>query len=329
MTFVNPMDFFGNPDVNIGLKLLEVLFFVMGLICIHAGVKNLRDKENPSPYGTAVFWCSLGVVLAIGRFIPPIISGILVLIMGVPAIIKRVKSGKINTPSLEETGKTFKEVGMKILIPTLSIGIFAIVFAILFAANSPLPTVTQAPLLGIGVGVILSMILLMSYRKENTPKMFVKESERFLSIIGPLCMLPMLLASLGAVFTAAGVGPVISQIFGNIIPEGNLVVGIIVYAVAMAVFTMIMGNAFAAITVITIGIGMPFVLIHDVNPVIIGALALTSGYCGTLMTPMAANFNIVPVALLEMKSKFGVIKEQIYIALPMLVFQIIFMIVFA
>jgi uncharacterized membrane protein len=329
MTFVNPIEFFGNPDINIGLRILEVVFLIMGLICIYAGVKNLRDKENPSPFGTAVFWCALGVVLALGRYLPSLISGILVLIMGVPAIINRVKKGKIDTPSNEETGKAFNKIGMKILIPTLSFGVFAILFAVLFSADSALPTVTQAPLIGIAVGVLLSMILLRAFNKENKPKVFIKDSERFLSVVGPLCMLPMLLASLGAVFTAAEVGPVISQIFGNFIPDGNLIAGIIVYCIAMAVFTMIMGNAFAAITVITIGIGAPFVLIHDVNPVIIGALALTSGYCGTLMTPMAANFNIVPVALLDMKSKFGVIKQQFYIAIPMLIFQIFFMILFA
>lgn len=73
-------------------------------------------------------------------------------------------------------------------------------------------------------------------------------------------MLPMLLAALGAVFTAAGVGDVISGLVSNIIPAGNVTIGIIVYALGMALFTMIMGNAFAAITVMTVGIGAPFVL---------------------------------------------------------------------
>ncbi|MFR3060557.1 MAG: 5-oxoproline transporter, DUF979 family subunit [Holdemanella porci] len=77
----------------------------------------------------------------------------------------------------------------------------------------------------------------------------------------------------------------------------------------MAVFTMIMGNAFAAITVMTVGIGAPFVLQYGADPVVIGSLALTCGYCGTLCTPMAVNFNMVPVAILEMKDKNGVIKK--------------------
>ena len=93
----------------------------------------------------------------------------------------------------------------------------------------------------------------------------------------------------------------------------------------MVLFTMIMGNAFAAFSVITVGIGVPFVLKYGLDPNVIGMLALTSGYCGTLMTPMAANFNIVPVAILEMKDKYGVIKKQIPIAIIMLVVQILLM----
>jgi len=101
-----------------------------------------------------------------------------------------------------------------------------------------------------------------------------------------------------------------------------------VYAIGMMLFTMIMGNAFAAITVMTVGVGGPFVLAYGANPVVIGMLALTCGYCGTLCTPMAANFNIVPVAILDMKDKFGVIKQQIVPALILITFQIIYMIMF-
>ena len=90
---------------------------------------------------------------------------------------------------------------------------------------------------------------------------------------------------------------------------------------------MIMGNAFAAITVMTVGIGAPFVLAYGANPVVIGMLALTCGYCGTLLTPMAANFNILPVAILNMKDRWGAIKNQVLVAIIMLVFQICYMIV--
>ena len=222
-------------------------------------------------------------------------------------------------PSEKSVDQRYNAIGMKIFAPALSIGVFAILFAIF------LPDL--GAIVGIGAGIIVSVILLMAFSKENTPKVFLQDSERLLSTVGPLSMLPMLLASLGAVFTAAGVGEVISEIVGNVIPKGNVNVGIIVFAIGMALFTMIMGNAFAAITVMTVGIGAPFVLQYGADPVVIGMLALTCGYCGTLCTPMAANFSIVPIAMLDMKNRFGVIKNQIIPAIILLTVQIIYMII--
>lgn len=209
---------------------------------------------------------------------------------------------------------------MKVFIPALAIGVGAMSFA-LFLPN-------LGALVGIGAGILVAIILLMLFNKENKPMVFLKDSERLISTVGPLSMLPMLLASLGAVFTAAGVGDVVAGIVGKIIPEGNVNVGIAVFAIGMALFTMVMGNAFAAITVMTVGIGAPFVLAYGADPTLIGMLALTCGYCGTLCTPMAANFNVVPVALLDMKDRFGVIKNQIVPAIILLVFQIVYMIIF-
>ncbi len=55
------------------------------------------------------------------------------------------------------------------------------------------------------------------------------------------------------------------------------------------------------------------------------AFGMYAGYCGTLMTPMAANFNIVPAALLELKDKYQVIKIQIPTALTLLVVNVFLM----
>lgn len=304
----------------LGANLLNMVWVIIGLIAIYAGVKNLLDKENPSRYGTALFWCSFGVVCGFGTWLPAKISGILVIVMCLPPIFKKVKVGKVDTPSKEHTIEQYQKVGMKIFFPAVCVGIFSLLFAF-FSNLSSMVAVT--------LGVIVAMIILMVYNpSENKPVVFLKESERFLSIMGPLCMLPQLLGCLGGVFTAAGVGDVVASLVEKIVPKGNVNIGIIVFAIGMALFTMIMGNAFAAITVITVGIGGPFVLSYGADPVTIGMLALTCGYCGTLCTPMAANFNIVPVAILNMKDRWGVIKKQVLVAVIMLVFQICYMIIF-
>lgn len=298
---------------------LNVVWVIIGLITIYAGIKNLLDKENPSRVGTAVFWCSFGIVCGFGSWLPAKVSGVLVLIMCLPPIFKKVKIGKTDNPTKEHTEQQFKKIGMKIFVPAFSVAVCSLFFA-LFSNMSSMVAIT--------VGVIVAMILLMAFdTKQNKPAVFLNDSERFLGITGPLSMLPQLLGCLGGVFTAAGVGDVIAQLVEKIVPKGNVNIGIIIYAIGMVLFTMIMGNAFAAITVMTVGIGAPFVLAYGANPVVIGMLALTCGYCGTLLTPMAANFNILPVAILNMKDRWGAIKNQVLVAIIMLVFQIYYMIV--
>jgi uncharacterized membrane protein len=54
------------------------------------------------------------------------------------------------------------------------------------------------------------------------------------------------------------------------------------------------------------------------NPAVMAAIGMLSGYCGTLLTPMAANFNIVPAALLELPDKNAVIRAQVPTALTLL-----------
>lgn len=318
MAFVS---FFKDSEILLGTKLLEVIYMIMGLLAIYTGIKNACDKENSSRVPTSIFWVVLGIIIGFGRFINSmenggIITGVLIFVMVIPAILQRVKPGKIEAPTAEQSERLLKKNGMKVFIPALSIGLSAILFA----------TFTDlGAIVGVAVGVLIGVIFLMILSKENTPMVFLKDTERLLSTVGPLCILPMLLAALGAVFTKAGVGEVIASYVEKIIPSGNLTIGIIVYCLGMVFFTMIMGNAFAAITVMTVGIGGPFVLALGADPTVVGMIALTTGFCGTLLTPMAANFNIVPVAMLGMKNRFGVIKNQVVIAVFMIIFQIGYM----
>lgn len=312
--------FFTSADVTLSNKLLEVVYILIGLVCIYTGVLNAKDPTNEKRPGSAAFWCILGVLLVLGKWIPDYIAGALLVAMCIPPIVKQVDKGKEGAPTVAEMEGNFKKIGMKIFAPSLAIGVFALIFALFTKISS---------LVGLTFGVVVGGILLMVFSRDNNPKVFMSDCRRMLDTVGPLSMLPTLLAGLGAVFPAAGVGDVISQLVSGIIPDGNVVMGIIVYAIGMAVFTMIMGNAYGAITVMTVGIGAPFVLSLGADPTIVGALALTCGFCGTLMTPMAANFNIVPVAILDMKDEYGVIKKQVPIALIMLVVQICFMIFFA
>ena len=303
------IQFFQSADVTLSDKLLEVAYIVMGLIAVYAGIRNAQDETNPKRMGTALFWVVCGMLFIVGRWVPSTVAGAMVVIMVIPAICKQVGRGTGDEPTQEEMEGNYEKIGMKLFVPALSLGVMALIFALFTNISS------------------LVGLMLFAFSHKNTPKVFLNDTRRMLDAVGPLSMLPILLAALGSIFTAAGVGDVISHIVSGVIPQGNLVVGIIVYAIGMAVFTMVMGNAYGAITVLTVGIGAPFVLSLGADPALIGSVALTCGFCGTLMTPMAANFNILPVAILEMKDSYGVIKKQIPVALFMLAAQIVYMIV--
>lgn len=314
--------------------IMEIMYLAMSAMCIYVGAKAIKEKDRKSKVGSAVFWFSLAALFGLGKILPMalgkmmaveeatrisnMIFGALVITMTIPPMLGKVSVGKHEQTPAKYQEKMSKKLGVKLFIPALTMGVFALLFGILVPS--------LGSLVGLAIGILISAIMILVMSKDKVSAL-PKEGSKILEITGPLSILPQLLAALGAIFATAGVGEVISGLVQNVIPQGNTTVAIIVYAVGMALFTMIMGNAFAAFSVITIGIGIPFILEYGFDPNVIGLIGLTSGYCGTLMTPMAANFNIVPVAILEMKDKYGVIKKQVPVAIAMLVVQIIVMVV--
>lgn len=161
---------------------------------------------------------------------------------------------------------------------------------------------------------------------KGTPLHAVRQSRRLVDTIGWAVILPQMLAMLGGVFMVANTGDSVQKVVSLFVNPDNRFMLVIIYCVGMALFTMIMGNAFAAFPVLSAGIALPFLInVHHVNPAPLLAFGMYAGYCGTLMTPMAANFNIVPAALLELKDKYQVIKIQIPTALTLLVVNVFLM----
>ena len=295
--------------------LLEIFYLVIGLFMGITMVFTIKDKNHKTRIGTALFWGILAVIFILGNYIPSTIVGVLVVVIAILSATKQINIGTLK--QLDETFANIKaeKLGLKIFIPSLSIAIIAM----LVASFTGFPGTVA-----IGISALCALALTFIITKAK-PKELLADSNRTFQSIGSFAILPQLLASLGVLFTTAGVGDKISSIISNVIPSGNALIGVATYCIGMALFTSIMGNAFAAFAVITVGIGVPFVFSIGGDPLICGTLALTAGYCGTLLTPMAANFNMLPAVLLEMKDKNAVIKAQAPIALTLLVVHIILM----
>lgn len=305
-------------DIKLLLNnIAEIIYALCGLISISTAIRGLKNEK--AKIGTFLFWLILGVIFIAGKFILYKVTGALLLVLGAITVTGQLKPGKFDTVSPEFKIAQSEKFKNKIFIPALLIGVSAFLILQFKIGKTSIPSA-----IGIGGGAIIALMAAFGIIKPDL-KETNEDTVKLIMQTGAASLLPQLLAALGAVFTAAGVGKVIAGGISSVIPSGNIVIGVVIYAVGMALFTMIMGNAFAAFSVITVGIGIPFVIAHGGNPVVIGALGMTAGYCGTLMTPMAANFNIVPASVLEIKDKYKVIKTQIPIALTLLAVHIILM----
>lgn len=305
-------------EIKALLKLLtQIIYILCGLVSISTGIRGLKNEK--AKIGTFLFWTILGIIFIFGEAIPYKVTGGLLVILAIITVTKQLHIGKFENISSQFKIAQSEKLKNKIFIPAVLIGIAAFLILQFKIGKTAIP-----PALGIGGGSLVALLAAAIIIKPKFSETN-EDTSKLLMQIGATAILPQLLAALGAVFTKAGVGKVIAASISSVVPTGNIFVGIVIYAIGMVIFTMIMGNAFAAFSVITAGIGIPFIIKNGGNPAVIGALGMTAGYCGTLMTPMAANFNIVPASILEIKDKYGIIKVQAPMALLLLITHIILM----
>jgi len=300
---------------------LQHVYVLAGLVfAAYAGL-SLADRENPRRLRNAAFWGLFAVSFLAGDLLGDRGNGFLVLAMvGIAAVGLGRGRGVVTTP--EERRALAAKWGERLFLPALAIPavtlLGALVLKNLTVGGAPLLQTAQATLISLALGVVVAIAVAMLMFRPP-PIAPLQEGRRLMDTVGWAAVLPQMLASLGAVFALAGVGEVIGGMASSVIPGDSRFLAVVAYCGGMALFTVIMGNGFAAFPVMTAGVGLPLIVNRfGGDPAIMGAIGMLSGFCGTLMTPMAANFNIVPAALLELKDRNGVIRAQIPTALPLL-----------
>ncbi len=308
---------------------LEFIYRLMGVMLLGIALVNARDASSSHRWRNATFWGVYGVTFLVGSYLPDRVNGLLVLVMVVVASVGMGGASGSEDRTRDERESNAKLWGNKLFVPVLVvpvgtlIGTFALKGVSLFGASLIDPK--QVTLVSLGLSTLLALIVGMIMVRPPLSAPIV-EGRRLMDSVGWAAVLPQSLAALGAIFAAAGVGTVIAKLAGDYLPLGSPFAVVATYAIGMALFTVIMGNAFAAFPVMTAGIGLPLIVGRFGGDVIVmSAIGMLSGFCGTLMTPMAANFNIVPAALLELRDRNGVIKAQIPTALILLSANIVLM----
>ncbi len=301
---------------------LEHLYWLMGALAAGAALVNARDPSNPKRWNNAIFWGFYAVSFLAGSRLPHFVSGCLVIGMVFVASVGKLGQSTRESQTREQREASAARWGNRLFIPALTIPAVTIagtfVLKGLRVNGVPVVDPKQVSLVSLGIAAITGLVVgLVMLRPPISAPLY--EARRLWDAVGWAAVLPQMLASLGAIFAMAGVGRIVAGVAGRYLPLGTPFAAVATYTVGMALFTIIMGNAFAAFPVMTAGIGLPLVVARFGGDVtVMAAVGMLSGFCGTLMTPMAANYNIVPAALLELPDEHAVIKAQIPTALLLL-----------
>jgi uncharacterized membrane protein len=299
---------------------LHWVYALAGAIFAAFALLGVRDKSNPRARRTAAFWALLALSMWAGDYLGDVGNGVLVLgLVGLAASGLGRGGGAVADAVRQERAGRFGNglFGIALIIP-----VTALIGTLLFKALPGWIDGKQATLIALALGVLIALVMGCLWLRAR-PVVPLQQGRRLMDQVGWAAILPQMLASLGAVFALAGVGAAVGGLVSQAIPQGSLLGAVIAYGLGMALFTIVMGNAFAAFPVMTAAIGIPLLIrTYHGDPAIVCAIGMLAGFCGTLLTPMAANFNLVPAALLELKDKHGVIRQQVGTALPLLVVNI-------
>ena len=312
---------------------IEYFYWLLAAFLLYAGWRNLAERR----YSHAAFWSLLAGLFASGAFVleaakaghplPSQVAGAAVILLALLAPRMR-REHMAEAPEAERRASALR-LGHRLFVPALLIPLLTVLVVVFGAdisiGSAPLFGDGSLTLMGLALACLASAIAAIAITRAQ-PIMAAVEGRRLLDTVGWAALLPLMLAALGGVFASSGVGEVVASLVSAVIPADSLIACVLAYGMGMVVFTIIMGNAFAAFPVITAGIGLPLLIQrHGADPAILGAIGMVTGYCGTLMTPMAANFNLVPVALLELDDPNAVIRAQMPTAIPLLLANLVFM----
>ena len=312
---------------------LPLVYLVAGLMFAAFAVLSSADKANPKRFGNAAFWGLMAVSFLLGDRLGDLGNGVLVLALALLAGTGQLGVGAPATTSPDERQDLAHRLGARLFLPALVTPVITLIGTFAFKAISvngaPLVEAKNATLIALALAAIVAAVLaqVMFRQPASAP---LQEGRRLMDLVGWAALLPQMLAALGAVFAAAGVGQTIGELAVAWTPVDSRFAVVAAYCLGMAGFTILMGNAFAAFPVMTAGIALPLVIGRfGGDPAVVCAIGMLSGFCGTLLTPLAANFNLVPAALLQLKDRYGVIRAQAPTAVLMLVINMVLMNVLA
>ena len=312
---------------------VSAIYILMGLLSAGVAVVSGRDRSNPKRFNNAAFWGLYAITFLFGSLLPDVVNGTIVLLMALVAGIGKLGPIPAESNTRVEREASSRRWGNRLFIPALAIPVITIIGATVLkdvrVGVISLIDPKDVTIVWLGIGTVGALLIGMAMIRPRLSTPMI-EARRLWDSVGWAAVLPQMLAALGAVFATAGVGKIVATLADKYLPLNTPFAAVAAYTIGMALLTALMGNAFAAFPVMTAGIALPLIVQQfGGNVVVVTAVGMLSGFCGTLTTPMAANFNIVPAKLLELPDDNAVIRAQIPTALALLVANTVIMYIFA
>ena len=95
--------------------ILECFYILIGIQLLYTAYRVLKDKDKTKRIGTALFWTLLAITFIFGPYLPNVVNGAIILLMGVLTLFKQVAIKNI-VDVTEKQGETgAKRYGNKLL----------------------------------------------------------------------------------------------------------------------------------------------------------------------------------------------------------------------
>lgn len=291
------------------MTILDCIYVVTGFYLLIFGVYSFFDRNNLKRHGTSFFWSTYGVLMIFGKMLPDWVAGVLVIVLALIPGFGLMGRGKYEEINKKQRERDAENLGLLLFVPVLIIPIGTMFIGGLTSLGA---------LVGLGLSALVALAVTLRLTGEPL-KCAVQEGRRTVDALGWTAVISLYLATIGQLFNGAGLGDSIALVIKAFSPGESKLLAVALYCFGMMFFSFILGNAFAAYAIVTTGIGLPFLVeVHGGDPAVLGVLAMLSGYSGSIISPLAGNFTLVPTALLKIKDQFGIAKAELPVVLIML-----------
>lgn len=300
---------------------LELVYALAGAMFFGFALVTALHRRDRKGRATALLWGLIALSFLLGDHIPDMANGVLAIVIVIVAASGR--TGAAPAPGEEGQEAAALRYGSRLFLPALAIPAIALAGTVLFKSVPGIVKASDATLVSLALGALASTVICMVWFRTGAEAP-LREGVRLADGLGWAILMPQLLASLGIIYAAAGMGTAVGSLLDHVQTGGSLFAQVALYCAGMALLTVLMGNALAAFPVMFAAMGAPLlVTVQHGDPAAVAAIGMLAGFCGTLLTPMAANFNLVPAALLGLHDPYGVIRAQVPTAVAMLAANIL------